>query len=243
MISPTGARLQKSDHPAVPVSIPEIVKATVECAALGAEALHLHVRGSDGTHSLDASLYREALAALNDALPGFPIQITTESAGRYRPAQQLALLEQLKPAWASIALREVGAEPSLAKQIYALCKEQKTVVQHIVYDAEDAARLREWQEQGVLGAEESVILVLGRYQDQRAARPKDLDKLRSALPPIGRWMVCAFGPAEHTCLCHAARLGGDLRVGFENSTHREDGSRWPSVAASLASLKHSLGGE
>ena len=64
MVSPTGARLTKADHPALPMSLDEIVEATVASAKVGANALHLHVRDADGAHSIDAGLYREALAAI-----------------------------------------------------------------------------------------------------------------------------------------------------------------------------------
>ena len=236
MVSPTGARLTKADHPAVPITIPEIVAATRESAAAGAEALHLHIRDREGRHSLDTGLYAEALAAIDKAMPGFPVQVTTESAGRYGPDDQCALLEKLAPKWASISLREVARDHALARRIYAICRDNGTVVQHIVYTAEDADTLRMWQAEGVLGRDESVILVLGSYADGRAAQPTDLAPLLRSLPPVNRWMVCAFGPAEHACLRHAATLGGDLRVGFENSTTNASGTPWPDVQSSVQAL-------
>ena len=236
MVSPTGARLTKTDHPAVPITIPEIVAATRECATAGAEALHLHIRDREGRHSLDAGLYAEALAAIDEALPGYPVQITTESAGRYGPDDQCNLLEKLVPKWASISLREVAQDHALARRIYAICQDNGTVVQHIVYTAEDANTLRMWQAEGGLGADESVILVLGSYAAGRAAQPTDLRALLRSLPPVNRWMVCAFGPSEHACLRHAAQLGGDLRVGFENSTTNSHGAPWPDVQSSVRAL-------
>ena len=240
MVSPTGARLTKADHPAVPITIPEIVAATCECAVAGAEALHLHIRDREGRHSLDAGLYAEALAAIDEAVPGFPVQVTTESAGRYGPDDQCTLLEELAPKWASISLREVARDHDLARRIYAICKHNGTVVQHIIYTTQDADTLRMWQTDGVLGRNESVILVLGSYADGRAAQPADLAPLLRGLPPIANWMVCAFGPTEHACLRQAARLGGDLRVGFENSTTGADGTLWPDVQSSVRSLTDSL---
>lgn len=240
MVSPTGARLQKSDHPGVPTSIAEIVTETVACANLGADALHLHVRDQAGRHSLDPGLYTEALAALARTLPGFPVQITTEAGGRFDPATQYALLETLRPAWASVSLREVIKDREIARRIYALCKAQETRVQHIIYDVKDAELLRMWQAEGVLGDSESVILVLGNYAARCPAKPTDLDVLLRHLPPVGRWMVCAFGPSEHACLLHAAARGGDLRVGFENSTVAQDGTPWPDTRSSVRMLTQSL---
>ena len=53
-------------------------------------------------------------------------------------------------------------------------------------------------------------------------------------------MLCAFGPREHACLVHAARLGGNLRVGFENSLVDATGSPHADNAASVASLIQQL---
>ena len=49
-------------------------------------------------------------------------------------------------------------------------------------------------------------------------------------------MVCAFGPREHDCLIRAAELGGDLRVGFENSLTDASGRPWRDNADSVRAL-------
>ena len=240
MVAPTGARLSKSDHPGLPISPEEIAQTAKASALAGAHALHLHVRDAEGRHSLDAGRYREAMAAVAEAVPGMAIQVTTESAGIFTPDEQFALLETLNPDWASVSLRETAASPEVARRLYASCQERGVALQHIVYDAKDAALLADWQRQGALGREESVILVFGRYANGGQSRVEDLAPLRAALPPVGRWMVCAFGRLEHACLRAAAAMGGDLRVGFENSLTDEGGTTWPSVEASVAALTNSL---
>ena len=52
MVAPNGARLTDDDHPAVPVTIPQIVTTAQECASAGARAMHFHVRGDDKAHIL-----------------------------------------------------------------------------------------------------------------------------------------------------------------------------------------------
>ena len=64
MVAPTGARRGKADHPALPVTLPEILNAAVACHAAGADGFHLHIRDDAGVHSLDAGRYRETLEAL-----------------------------------------------------------------------------------------------------------------------------------------------------------------------------------
>ncbi|MFY0692174.1 MAG: 3-keto-5-aminohexanoate cleavage protein [Paracoccaceae bacterium] len=243
MAAPNGARRSSKDHPAIPVTIAETVETAIACQQAGAAALHLHVRDEQEKHSLDAGLYREALGEMERALPGFPVQVTTESAGVFTPEEQLALLQELKPKWASVALRELAVAPDLARRFYAEAAEMGTELQHIVFDAADAQILARLQRAGVLSETESVILVLGRYTADFQSDARDLAPLLAALPPVGKWMLCAFGRDEHRCLLEAARLGGDLRVGFENSTTQETGAAWPDNAASIAALIERLPAE
>ena len=91
MVAPNGARRGKADHPALPVTIPEIVACAVDCQAAGADGIHAHVRDAEGAHVLDAGLYAELIAALAQATPGLAVQITTEAVGRYSAAAQRAL--------------------------------------------------------------------------------------------------------------------------------------------------------
>lgn len=236
MVAPNGARRGKADHPALPVTIPETVDTARACFAAGARALHLHVRDDAGRHSLDPGRYAEALAEFDHAVPDMRVQITTESAGIFGVGDQYSCLTRLKPRWASISVREIARAPDLAPRVYAACADQGTELQHILYNADDAALLAEWQARGIVRpGQDSTILVLGRYATGQVARPADLAPLLAEKPP-GRWMLCAFGPAEHGCLLEAARRGGDLRVGFENNLTRADGTPLRDNADSVARL-------
>ena len=236
MVSPTGARLTKRDHPMVPLTVPEIVTTSRACVLAGAEALHLHVPDGAGNHSLDVGRYSEDLTEIDTALPGFPVQITTESANRFSPSDQLRLLRGLAPKWASIAVREVMADATVAQRVYDVCADTGTRVQHIVYDAHDIQTLRACMTRGAIPEAPDILLVLGSYAQGRPATVDEVLPRVSALPERARWMLCAFGPNEHACLHTAALLGGDLRVGFENSLTQADGTVWASVEASVAAL-------
>ena len=108
MIAPNGARRTKADHPALPMTLPEIVETAKDCAALGADGLHLHLRDAQGRHVLDAGLYREALQELGAAVPDMALQITTESAGLYAAPHQRAVALESGACMVSAALREMA---------------------------------------------------------------------------------------------------------------------------------------
>ena len=237
MVAPNGARRGKADHPALPLTTSEIVETARACKAAGADGLHLHVRDDQGAHSLDAGRYRETLDELTRAVPELRLQITTEAVGIYDVAQQLHCLEQVRPGWASIAVRETARDMDLAPRVYAACADMGCEVQHILYDTDDVALLKRWQAEGIVRpGQDSVLFVLGRYAVGQTSDPTELDPFLAALPDAPSWMLCAFGPQEHACLAHAAARGGNLRVGFENSLVGADGQPHPDNAASVAAL-------
>jgi uncharacterized protein (DUF849 family) len=234
MVSCTGARLSKADHPGLPLSSAEIAAEAAACFAAGAGALHLHVRDGAGRHSLDAGRYREVMAEVASAAPDMAVQITTESGGVYGVEDQAACLRALKPGWASVALREMARDVQRARRLYHDAEAQGTALQHILYEPGDIARLGAWQDQGIVPPGRlSAIFVLGRYGEQ-AARCGDLDGFL-AQPEAGRldWMACAFGAQERAVLVAALDRGGRVRVGFENNIHQPDGKLLETNAQSV----------
>lgn len=242
MVAPNGARRGKADHPALPVTIPEIVACAAACFAAGAGGIHAHVRDAAGQHVLDAGLYAELQAELARVVPAMALQITTESVGRYDPAAQRALVRALRPAMVSVALREITQEPDtrLTRAFFHDCAEAGVAVQHILYAPQEVDHLAALLAAGTIPAGRVQILhVLGAYAGGKAATPADLEPRLARQRAAGLsadWAVCAFGPAETACLLAACRAGGKARIGFENSLWMQDGRRAPSNAARVAEL-------
>lgn len=226
-VAPNGARRNKADHPAIPLTLSEIIADARACHAAGAAMLHLHVRDDQGRHSLDAGLYREALGELARQLPGLLVQITTESGDRYSPYAQFDCLKAVHPEFASVSVREISREPEVAARLYHHAAEAGIAIQHILYDPEDLALLHEWMRDGLVSPDEarSLLLVLGRYATAQAGDPRDLLPFLSTLPSTAIWSVCAFGQREAACAAVAMAFGGHVRVGFENNLHLPDGRR------------------
>jgi len=130
---------------------------------------------------------------------------------------------------------------SLVDRVYGTCAGNGTIVQHILFDAADAELLKGWQGCGLVRSDQdTAILVLGRYTKDMNSDPNALLPFVGALPPLRKWMLCAFGPQEHACLIKAAQLGGDIRIGFENSTVDADGNPHHDNAHSISKLVASL---
>ena len=238
MVAPNGARRMRGDHPELPVTPEQTAETAAACFAAGAQALHLHVRDDEGRHSLDAGRYREALDAVRESAPGMDVQITTESAGIYDAAAQLACLEALRPAAASVSVREMARDPQLAARAYALCAEADTQVQHILYGPDCIAQLRRWYQDGTVpGSMRDAIFVLGKYIPPVLAQPEGLTAFRDATADLRmNWTVCAFGRHERACLLAAVAAGGDVRIGFENNIETPEGGLLADNAASVAAF-------
>jgi len=246
MVAPNGARLQKSDHPALPMSIGEIVACARACRDCGADGIHAHIRDKKGAHILDAGQYRELMDELESQVPDIAVQVTTEAAGLYSPAQQRELVKALRPAMVSVSVREMLSDEDLpaALDFYSFCRDEAVTVQHILYSTEDLERLVAL---GVADKDVQLLFVLGSHQG-KPAEPADLDPFLATAAEVGfmqpdmaDWAVCAFGPQETDCLAYAVQCGGKVRVGFENNRINRDGSIAGSNEERVAEIVTAIG--
>ncbi len=225
-VAPNGAHRTKADHPALPITTAEIAQTAQACFEAGATGIHLHVRDNAGQHSLDAGRYREVIAAITAQAPAMEIQVTTEAAGLYSVAAQFTCLQQLVPKAASVSIREMMRDVQVATRLYAFAAEAGIKLQHILYSAKDLAQLQAWFDDGCIPAQmRSVIFVLGQYQPPVLATPDDLTPfLVTAKGMHLDWSICAFGRHELACAAQAQKLGGSIRIGFENNLELPDGT-------------------
>jgi 3-keto-5-aminohexanoate cleavage enzyme len=230
-VAPNGGRKVRSDHPAVPLSPRDLAETAARCHEAGASMIHAHVRNADGTHLLDADAYRAAIAAIRGAVGDrLVIQITSEALGQYSPAEQRAVIRAVQPEAASLALRELvpdASEEAAFAELLTWMKRAYVTPQIILYSAEDALRLADLRQRGLVPFERlPVLFVLGRYTTGQTSSPSDLlPFVGGAAPSFEHWSVCAFGAREIACVTAAALLGGHIRVGFENNELLPDGSR------------------
>ena len=229
MVAPNGARLGKGDHPAIPVTLDEIVVTARECHVAGADGLHLHLRDEDGAHILDSGRYREAVEELSRAVPGMAVQITTEAVGKYTSAHQRAVALTSGASLVSTSIREIMADTDgeTARRFFEEARDASISLQIILYDLGDLELLRSvLTQQMFFDPGFQILFVLGRYSAGQESHPDDLLPFTAWMDTHGwrpDWAVCAFGRGETTCLEHSHKLGGKLRVGFENSLWGRDG--------------------
>ncbi len=243
MVAPNGARKTKADHPALPVTIQETVEAAKACFDAGADGLHAHLRDADQKHVLDAGHYQELLAELRLTVPKMQIQITTEAVGQYQPPEQIALVKQVMPESVSVSTKELlsTGDQKAAADFYVWAHDQHIAVQHILYDTNDLATFYHLCiDHNIDHHNAQLLFVLGRYTIDQQSDPSMLTPFLHHLAEIDMiadWAVCAFGINETECLIRADRLGGKMRIGFENNELNPDGSIAKDNAERVATLK------
>lgn len=241
-VAPNGAYKKAADHPAVPLTAAALAAEARACLDAGAAMMHMHVRDAEGRHSLDVQAYRDALVAVKQAVgDSLLVQVTSEAAGVYKAAEQMAMVRELRPEAVSVGLREVAAPEIPESELtafFAWLASERVMTQVILYDVADVRRWQSMRERGMVppGAW-SVLYVLGRYSAGQVSSPHDLlpflqvaAERDEALP----WAICAFGREENACVTAAAAFGGHVRVGFENNLLLRDGSRAPGNHALVA---------
>ena len=233
MVAPNGARPMKKDHPKVPVTIPEIVETGKACFENGAEAIHFHTRNNNGEHVLDSGLCKETLSELHKKVPKMHLQITTEAIGKYSPSEMRKLAYEVLPPGISISIREMIPSRKPASEdikIYQKLIEAGTKIQHICYEPEDVDLLGNLLSKSHISKDGAwCMFVIGHYSG-KISDPKKISLFIERLKQnefYADWAVCAFEKEEISCLKTAIKLGGKIRVGFENSFLMPDGTIAP----------------
>ena len=178
-VAPNGAYKTKQDHASLPLTASELADTAKACLDAGAAMLHLHVRDRDGKHSLDIDTYRDAIAAIKKAVGNnLVIQATSEAAGVYSAAEQMAAMRELKPEAMSLAIREIVPDTELEKsaaEFFHWAAREKIVSQYILYSSTDLQRFQDLVNRGIIPpGHHWLLFVLGRYTTNQTSSPQQL---------------------------------------------------------------------
>src|SRR5881275_3332956 len=65
-VAPTGAETAKSDAPALPVTVDELVSTAKACQAAGAAVIHVHLRDAQAQPTLDLGRLTASVEAIRE---------------------------------------------------------------------------------------------------------------------------------------------------------------------------------
>jgi uncharacterized protein (DUF849 family) len=229
-----GAR-RRNEHAALPVTPEELARDVAAVAAVGVDAVHLHVKDGQGTDNLDAHALTEALEAVREVAPGLPMGVTTGAWALPDPGARAATVRswsglRVLPDFASVNWHEDGAD-----EVAAALLEVGVGVEAGLWHVDGALA---WLASPFPNRCLRVLLELPDGLDAAgvAAEVDDLLQLLRQAPLMEAWEVPVLLHGEGTsawpALLLAGRLGLSTRIGLEDVLVLPDGA----VAADNAAL-------
>src|SRR5688572_29260156 len=91
-VAPTGAESSKSEVPALPVTLEELVTTAKECESLGASVIHVHIRDGEAQPTLDLGRLTETVTSLREST-GLIVQLSSGGSDHDMESDRLAVLE------------------------------------------------------------------------------------------------------------------------------------------------------
>ncbi|MFY1634451.1 3-keto-5-aminohexanoate cleavage protein [Solwaraspora sp. WMMB335] len=225
-VAPTGAESVKSEVPALPVTLDELVRTATECAALGAAVIHVHVRDDDAEPTLDLGRLRATVEALR-AGTGLIVELSTGGAVTDSETDRLAVLDAV-PDMASCTMGTVnfGDDVFLNRwefivELHTRMQDRGVVAEYEIFDLGQLAALQRLLGRYGLpaGGHVHVDLVMG----VPGGMPGTVDALvacRQALrdlPAGTTYSATGVGRTSVPVMLAALSGGGHLRVGMADT--------------------------
>ncbi|HEX8629474.1 MAG TPA: 3-keto-5-aminohexanoate cleavage protein [Catenuloplanes sp.] len=225
-VAPTGAELTKTDVPALPVTLDELVTTAKECEALGAAVIHVHVRDGRGRPTLDQGRLRDTVAALR-ASTALVVQLSTGGAVTDPEADRLAVLDA-RPEMASCTMGTVnfGEDVFLNRwgfvvELHTRMQDLGIVPEYEIFDLGHLAALQRLLDRYGLpaGGHVHTDLVMG-VPGGMPGTAEALVACRQALrdlPEDTTFSATGIGRTALPVLLASLSTGGHVRVGLEDT--------------------------
>ncbi|GIF64981.1 3-keto-5-aminohexanoate cleavage enzyme [Asanoa ishikariensis] len=225
-VAPTGAESAKSDVPALPVTLDELVVTAKECAALGASVIHVHIRGEDARPTLDLGRLRETVAALRESTD-LIVQLSSGGAVTDPEADRLRVLDA-EPDMASCTMGTVnfGDDVFLNRwefvvDLHTRMQERGIVPEYEIFDLGHLATLERLLSKHGLPAGghvhvDFVMGVPGGMPGTTAALVACTNEVRN-LPEGTTFAATGIGRTTIPVMLASLSAGGHLRVGMEDT--------------------------
>ena len=223
-VAPTGAEADKTRHPALPVTLDELVTTARECEAAGASVIHVHIRDDQARPTLDLARLKDTVRALRENST-LVVQLSTGGAVTDDYKDRLAVLDA-EPDGCSLTCGtvnfgdEVFMNPwPFIRELYERSKELHVVPEFELFDLGHVATLhRLLDELGEpYGGHVHCDLVMG-VPGGMSGDAATLVRAVEALPAGASWSATGIGRSTLPVIFAALSAGGHLRVGMEDTT-------------------------
>ncbi|QIE46265.1 3-keto-5-aminohexanoate cleavage protein [Pseudohalocynthiibacter aestuariivivens] len=234
----TGSVPQKSDNPAVPITVEEQVESTQEAFEAGASIAHCHVRTEDGTPTSDPERFALLKEGIEKRCPGIIIQFST--GGRSGAGQARGGMLHLKPDMASLSVgsnnfptRVYENPPDLVHWLACEMRKYEVVPEIEAFDLSHILQAIRLHSEGKFYGSLYVQFVMG----VKNAMPADrevfdfyVETIKSRAPDA-QWCAAGIGPNQIVVNEWAIAAGGHTRTGLEDNVRLDRETLAPSNAA------------
>jgi uncharacterized protein (DUF849 family) len=234
----TGSVPQKSDNPAVPITVAEQIESTQAAFEAGASIVHAHVRNDDGSTTSDPEKFGRLMEGIKTHCPGMIIQFST--GGRSGAGSARGGMLPLRPDMASLAVgsnnfptRVYENPPDLVDWLASEMRAHDVMPEIEAFDLSHIHQAVAMHKDGRLPKPLYVQFVMG----VKNAMPVDRDvfdyyvRTMERLAPEAEW--CAAGIGRHQLEVNewAIAAGGHTRTGLEDNIRLDRDTLAPSNAA------------
>jgi uncharacterized protein (DUF849 family) len=222
-VAPTGAESQKEANPGLPVTLEELVVAARSCQAAGAAMVHIHIRDDQGRPTLDLGRLRETVAAVREG-SDMIVQLSTGGAVTDPFETRLAVLDAA-PDSCSLTTGTVNFGDDIFANPWPFVAE--------LYQRTQALGILPEFELFELGHVAALNRLLDTYGPPAGGHvhadfvmgvpggmPGTTDALVAGvamLPAGATWSATGVGRASVPVMLATLSLGGNLRVGMEDT--------------------------
>ena len=237
----TGSVAQKTDNPAVPITIAEQVESTHAAYEAGASIAHCHVRNDDGSTSSDPEKFARLKEGLESHCPGMIIQFST--GGRSGAGAERGGMLPLGPDMASLTVgsnnfptRVYENPPDLVDWLASEMRTYGVKPEVEAFDLSHIVHAANMQSDGRLVGPIYVQFVMGVKNSMPADKPifdfyiETLDRLS----PGSEWCAAGIGANQIVLNEWSIAAGGHTRTGLEDNVRMDKTTLAPSNAALVA---------
>jgi uncharacterized protein (DUF849 family) len=222
-VAPTGAESAKSDVPALPVTLEELVETAVDCQAAGAGLVHVHIRDGDARPTLDLGRLRATVAALREQTT-LVVQLSTGGAVTDPLEDRLRVLDA-QPDSCSLTCGTVNFGDAVFNnpwpfmvELYQRTQAMEVVPEFELFDLGHVTALQRLLDTygAPYGGKIHCDLVMG-VPGGMPGTPAALVAAVAALPAGASWSATGIGRTTLPVTLAALASGGHLRVGMEDT--------------------------
>jgi len=234
----TGSVPQKSDNPAVPITVSEQLESTHAAFEAGASICHAHVRNDDGSPSSDPDKFALLKEGLEKHCPGMIIQFST--GGRSGAGQARGGMLPLRPDMASLSVgsnnfptRVYENPPDLVDWLAAEMRTYSVKPEIECFDLSHIHQAAKMNKDGRIPGQLYVQFVMGVKNAMPVDRPTFdfyIETVKRLLPDV-EWCAAGIGAGQLTINEWTVAAGGHARAGLEDNVRLDRDTLAPSNAA------------